>query len=527
MKPKSIFLMFFALILVSLAFTHVSASPTQNRKKVAVLPFTMNADRDLSFLREGIVDMLSSRLAWKDKVQIAEKGAVAREMSRVKPPLNKEKAIQIGKALGVDYVILGSLTVFGNSVSIDAKILDVAKSEELVTAFEQSEGMDTVIPTINKFAQDINAEIMGRTVRRPEVASAPQQEREEGALVKVGEGVGVRQKPKYVHRFKLEITSVDVGDVDGDGRNEIVITDKNTVYIYKWKGNTFFQFKAIKGAWTPYYIYVSVADMDENGRAEIYVSNLLSATVSSLVLEWDGNRFATIAEGQPWLFRATEVAGKGRTLLGQKRVTSGGYMGDVQTLKRHKGGFVSEGTFKLPRFGNVFNFIIADLGGKEGISTILLDPYERIRIYNKKGDQVWRSDEYFGGALTYMEDMGRGHSRESKTGKRLFIPSPIYRIDIDQDGKEEVVICQNYSTSRRVSEDLRWFSSGKVVFLEWDGAGLLPRWTSQKLSGAVVGYKIADMDQDGSRELFIASVTSESYFVGIPESRLVVYDLKQ
>ena len=61
--------------------------------------------------------------------------------------------------------------------------------------------------------------------------------------------------------------------------------------------------------------------------------------------------------------------------------------------------------------------------------------------------------------------------------------------------------------------------------MDWDGAGLTSQWTSQKLSGTVVGYQVADLDNDGLKELIIASVTSESYFVGFPKSRLVVYDL--
>ncbi len=61
--------------------------------------------------------------------------------------LEKKTALEIGKLLGADYVILGSLTVFGQSVSMDAKILDVSKSDVLVTAFDQSEGMDGVIAT--------------------------------------------------------------------------------------------------------------------------------------------------------------------------------------------------------------------------------------------------------------------------------------------------------------------------------------------------------------------------------------------
>ena len=144
----------FPLILISLLFTFFqgSASLAKGPKKVAILPFNMNAERDLTFLQEGIMDMLASRLAWKGEVELREKGIVKKKVAQFQGPINKEKAILIGKALEMDYVIIGSLTVFGESVSIDAIILDVEKGEAMVTAFNQSKGMDEVIPTVNQFA---------------------------------------------------------------------------------------------------------------------------------------------------------------------------------------------------------------------------------------------------------------------------------------------------------------------------------------------------------------------------------------
>jgi len=215
----------------------------------------MNADRDLSFLQSGIMDMLSSRLAWKGKVQIIEKGLVKKEVDAVPGPMDKEKALKIGRALAADYVILGSLTVFGDSVSIDAKILDVAKSDELVTAYNQSKGMDGVIPTVNQFAEDINAKIMGKAVYQPE-RRIEEEHKESGPIMALGdESGGSGQRPSHVQRFKLEIRGLDVGDVDGDGKNEVVIIDKNTVYVYKWGKDRLLLFKDIKGTWSPNFIY--------------------------------------------------------------------------------------------------------------------------------------------------------------------------------------------------------------------------------------------------------------------------------
>ena len=152
------------LIILAVVLIQAPASSAKTPKKIAILPFNMNADRDLTFLQEGIMDMIRTRLAWKGEVDILEKKAVKKETAHIEGHLDSDSALTVGKALQADYVILGSLTVFGESVSIDARILDVAKGEEQVTAFNQSKGMDEVIPTVNQFAQDINAKIMGRYV---------------------------------------------------------------------------------------------------------------------------------------------------------------------------------------------------------------------------------------------------------------------------------------------------------------------------------------------------------------------------
>ena len=511
------------LAIFGVAGATTSSSPSI--KKIAILPFTMNSDRDLKFLQSGIMDMLSSRLAWKDKIEVIEKGSVLKEVDASPGPMDKQEALEIGKALGADYVILGSLTVFGDSVSIDAKILDVAKGEELVTAFEQSKGMDGVIPTVNKFAEDINAKVMGKYV--PEQESRPAAVKEEpGALLSSDQGAGGSKAASYVKRFKLEIRGLGVGDLEGDGTNALVMIDKNTVYVYKWIKNTLSEIAAIKGSWSPNYAYVSVADMDRNGRAEIYVSDLTVAGVSSFVLEWDGSKFKEIIRGQKWLFRVVELPGRGRTLVGQERVVEGSYVGDVFTLVRQGDNLTAGEPIKLPRGGNVFNFVKADLTGKGGDYTTLLSPYEHLELYDGQGTSLWKSDDYFGGTLVFIEYMDYTRNRMARTPLRVFLPSPIFLSDVDGDGKEEVVVCQNISKTARTTEDFRWFGSGKVHFMAWDGVGLNTVWTSQKLSGTVVGYEVADLDQDGRNELIIASVTSESYFVGFPKSRLVMYDLK-
>ena len=96
-------------------------------KRVAILPFTMNAEKDLSYLRQGIMDMLASRLNWPGKVEIIPKQIVSDAMADHKGPVSAETANSVGRKLKADYVLYGSLTVFGQSVSMDATMAGLDK----------------------------------------------------------------------------------------------------------------------------------------------------------------------------------------------------------------------------------------------------------------------------------------------------------------------------------------------------------------------------------------------------------------
>jgi TolB-like protein len=500
MKIKITYLSSVIIILLSLILVCFPASSAENLKKVAVLPFTMNSDRDLSFLQKGIMDMLNSRLSWQDKVKAMEYQTVKKKADKFGGPIDKEAALQIGRDLKADYVVMGSLTVFGQSVSIDARILEVSKGKELVTAFNQSKGMDDVIPTVNKFAQDINAKIMGRYVRPPVYAMKQETEKKRAGLIKVQDKMEAGDAD-YVQNFKSGIMSLDAGDVDGDGKNELVFIDSRTVYVYKWTENTFALFKSIKGGITSDYVYVSVADMDGDGRAEIYVSNLTDARLSSFVLEWQGSTFVSICKREPWFMRVTDIPGKGQSLIGQERIVGKGFSHTVYLLKR-EGSRISkaEPLDHLPHMANVFNFVQGKITSS-GNDTIVLSPEtEYLFMFDSEGNEIWRSEEEFGGSDIYMTVPGSAPAEE----KWIHLSSPIVLWDIDKDGRDEVVICQNKSSVRRMLEKERFFTSGIVHFLRWDKVNLSTKLKTKKMGGPVSAYVIKDVDNDDKPELVMS-----------------------
>ncbi|MBE9533947.1 MAG: hypothetical protein IMF03_03035, partial [Proteobacteria bacterium] len=131
------------VLIIPLLFT-AAGSAAETAKKVAILPFEINAPEDLSYLREGIMDMLASRISWEGKVEVIEEQLVKEALSGREGALNEAAAREVGTTLGADYVLFGSLTVFGDSVSIDAKMIALKEDRPPVSVYAQTKGMGEV-----------------------------------------------------------------------------------------------------------------------------------------------------------------------------------------------------------------------------------------------------------------------------------------------------------------------------------------------------------------------------------------------
>jgi TolB-like protein len=167
-----LFILCFSVFALIMGNTVVAASEL---KRVVIVPFKIKAEKDLTFLKEGIADMLESRLSWDDKVTVISREETKRALESIVGPLDETKAREIGAKLDADHVLFGSLTIFGNSMSIDAKLVDVSGNRPPLTFFSQSQGMDEVIPKINLFAADINEKVFGRVLQAKTTVDQPQE----------------------------------------------------------------------------------------------------------------------------------------------------------------------------------------------------------------------------------------------------------------------------------------------------------------------------------------------------------------
>jgi len=110
--------LFFVVLLLLLAAEARADAP----KKICVLPFEVHALSGSAELQASVYNSLLTEFRREKKVDVKTPA----DFEPGGPVPNRQEAEAAGKALGADYVVFGSVMQFGETLNIDAQIIDVA-----------------------------------------------------------------------------------------------------------------------------------------------------------------------------------------------------------------------------------------------------------------------------------------------------------------------------------------------------------------------------------------------------------------
>jgi len=128
------------LTLFFLTVTLLSTAHSQETKKISILPFEIYSKGDGTAIRDSLYKSLVEELKKEKLVEVIPADAYLRD----KIKFDQRRAIEIGKKMGVDFVVSGSLTQLGDNLSFDAQIIDVSKEIALSGFSTQGKGLDDV-----------------------------------------------------------------------------------------------------------------------------------------------------------------------------------------------------------------------------------------------------------------------------------------------------------------------------------------------------------------------------------------------
>jgi len=568
---------------VFLLWTNQLFGYAENRVKVAILPVKIHAPEKMEYLQSGLMDMLESHIGGKKGIDILDRNLVEKASKKFKKDLNETTARSLAEDLGVDYLVAGSVTFFARAGSIDFEVFAADPSKKPFTTYKVIEDMNNLLPEFSYVLDQINVKVFDSDSRlavagpkremqqssshqdlrpvtpqaipsvppaQPQPPPAPvpvESKSSESKLADIKQelvqekpvpfdtsqsarsatSVAPQPPPWKSQKLKHALLSIAVGDLAGDQVNELAGISNEDLFVYRYSEGKLQQMARIHAGKKERFIWVSVGDLNQNGRDEIFVANQkkLSGTQmkpSSLVLEWDGNQFATLARDVDYYLRAVHIPGEPVTLLGQKIADNGIFLPEIYNLVWKNSSLVAKSRLSAPEPTGIFNAATADITGRGQTETIMITSKGYLFLVDGRGQPVWKSYDHFGSTENYLElplaakdipqpvdDIENDGYRfvptqiQDPTVKTLYLASPILLTDLNRDGKLEIVIVRNLPTLAQLGGS-RHYSKGVVLSLGWGGNGMLENWKTDEIEGVINGLQIGDINGDGNEELIVS-----------------------
>jgi TolB-like protein len=509
-------------------------------KKVLILPFKIHSQKNLTYLQEGIRDMLSSRLADEDKVVFIPEEEVQKIIKNQGVPQTETAVITLGKTLAADYVVLGSLTILGDNISTDGKLIDIRKGESVVNFNRLGTHSSEIIHHVDQFAAAIKHKVFnmstnahqtpdGETHRHPEKLISQNVSKNETAAIQMELG-----ERWLSQRFKIEIRDIALGDVDGDGQTEIVVMELHALKIFRFVDQRLAKIGELKEKSFNTFLNLGIADINANGRPEIYVTDMPQKNYHSpisFVVEWDGKSWRKIATNQPWYLRVVNIPKQGKVLFGQKRglTTSMAAVNNlfergVYQLKWNGDNLEKGKSYDLPNGVNIFDFSIGDVfnDGREMI--VAVTRTYQIKVYNPDKKEEWESSDPFGSTNNYLEYANQGNHTDML---RSYLLHPAMIFNADRNGPKGLVVINNHENLESFSR-IKIFKDADIECLQWDGLNFKTTWQTEKVTKLIGGFDLADADHDGRMDLVYAVVAQTSLAYGKKgQSMIVIQQLRR
>ena len=539
-------------------------------QKIVISAFDVSSAGEYAYLRDGVMSMLVSRLSAKEGVEFLDYKIDEKELTRLVEGTKEKGGVSVG--VEADYLLTGTLFALTKGLNIQIAFYPLSREGEVLHFSTVAESDDLIIAQVEQLSKDIAVKVFGHEELESDTAD-PEKEFDgtsgfvtihpevaykrglySGSVVDIGDSA-IKVATRGVRRtgeVSTEMIAMAVGDVDGDTKTEIVLLSERELRILQFVGREMREIAKTKLPRSTQVHAVNIADLDSNGKMEIYLSATSGIYVSSLIMEWDRTAgFVVVGENIPWYLRPINHPERGWILAGQRRGMERIELvgkGVFQLSPRADNSFAAGDEIPLPRSVNLFDFTYADIDGDKGIETIVIDRNEKLRIYDQENGLLWVSSEDYGGSKTYIgPSQGdatdfQGSADSFSTDERadqeiFFVPAKVVVIDLDKNGRQDIVVVNNVVASMSFFNKLRLYDGGSIVGLTWNGAALVETWRTGRQSGYIADFDFSmktDMtaasdDEEGVVTLYIGQIpnsgTLEAILPGSTRSKITVFEL--
>jgi len=307
--------------------------------------------------------------------------------------------------------------------------------------------------------------------------------------------------PKELWRseaLKHEASGIAVGDIDGDGKKEMVVAFRDQVEVFRWNGQKLESVSVFKSRGLSNYLSVDMADVDGAGHDKIFASLYIEGIkrARTLILEFSSGTLHEVGRLDGFVRVLEHADGKRELVTQDLSLARELRVKQPFTLIKTPKGIREGSVLKLPRSLNndqLFGYTWGDWDGDGAEDFAFLQGGERLRILFK--DAKWSSGEVYGGSKA---DFGWEDDQMGSLYPRLMSwKSP--------SGKSLLLVPHNIPYTPIRMARLKIYKESELIGLAWNGLELAPVW-KLPLAGALADFSVGDVMQNGTPQLWIAAV---------------------
>ena len=485
-----------------------------------VAPFSVSGSQGYSYLGQAVPSMLTSRLFLQGSFEPAARQDAA---LKEKAPASKDAADAMAKKYAADYIVWGSITIMGDQASLDVSALS---PNGQVWKKASTSPVNALIGGLQGVADSVNAEVFGRTdVAAPASKgqagpnSAFVMNETHGNVSTSGtylnsslrhQGMDSEASQLRSQMLKYECYSSDIGDIDGDGKNEVLMLAKRKLYAYRWKdGNHLEQIAeyTLPATMTPVLVRV-FKEADGKRYLILTGSDEEERTATSEILTFANGKFKPILKNISRYLNVAKVPPHYKPILiGQDPDRSNAVGGKVYEMQIVNGKLVRRGNIaNLPKNATVFNFawVPADKG-KAGDHIVTVTESNNLATFNSKNQALAVTDDiYCAGSSYILGDRSIGGLSAHEDDELLvYVPQRMQVADLDGDGRHEIIAPKPITTTGKLLSNYRTYPQGEIHAMLWDGMGLNLLWKTRRIKGTICDVDLKDIDNNGKLDLVV------------------------
>lgn len=524
------FSLFCCTLLISVAsFAADGKTGPPAKQQVIILPFTVEIPGSYSYLKHGLASTLASRLSARAGVAAVAQGNISEQMALTLKEGNHAAFGQLLRQSGAQHVIIGSLAPKNNQFELTCYVFSQSGAQPPRQFIQSFTIVDDAMQAVDELAWDISGTLFNKP--RPEIRDAakqttdmatfqtahPERAYREGRYAGMTTGLeagGLFTLANTLRSRALPVQAMDInaGDLDGDGKDEVVLLTTDSLVIYRYDDNQFRMLATVNLPNHIRYHSVTLGDFNKNGLQEIYISGSNGDMPDATAMEWNGKRITTLFEHVRWYLRTMASPGETPVLLGQRSLADDLGGGGIFEMHLDAQNTLNEGQrLNIPKGLSVFDFVLADLDGSGNKVVVAINSQNRLQLYDTAGSVRWTSPDTFGASNNFFGTLTSANNAASSEKEPAWIRTRIVVADLDGDHINDILVGRNRLETVPFMPNLRYFAGSSLAAFKWDRFSLTRLWESKKIPGYIANYQVLHADP-GSTEYAVLFAEAETSY---------------